>query len=164
MELVAAALGRVIDGGAGLTSVLAGVAVGDNSDFLHFILAEEQIAGAGVVEVQKGIVFVVAIFGEEIRSGGQTKGGKVSVSATAGVHRDTGSDVGEVGDVATWVRQLLHDATIDSGCDVGIFGLQHRSFAADFDGGLAAANGEGGRSVGDLTEIDVEVAVDATER
>src|SRR5260370_7385860 len=81
MPGVGTGLSAVVNLGTRLATILAGVSVVHDRDFLQFITAEQKVAGAGIVEVQKGVVVIIAIYGEEIGSARQTESAEVAVSA-----------------------------------------------------------------------------------
>src|SRR5271167_4923524 len=65
VEGIAARLGRVVHLHARLAAVLGSVAIAHHRDFLNFVLADQQVARAGVVLVQKRVVYVVAVLGKQ---------------------------------------------------------------------------------------------------
>src|SRR5260370_36771627 len=127
MPGVGTGLSAVVNLGTRLATILAGVSVVHDRDFLQFITAEQKVAGAGIVEVQKGVVVIIAIYGEEIGSARKTESAEVAVSA-AGIiaHGDTGCGLRHIGDVSAWVRDFLDLFGLKNGGDVGVFGLQLR--------------------------------------
>ena len=46
--------------------VLASITIADHGNLLHVIATEQQVAGTGVVQVEKWVVIVVAIHSEKI--------------------------------------------------------------------------------------------------
>ena len=129
--LVGARLGHVGDLRAGLLTVLARVGIGDNGRFLQIVLAQRQVGGAGVVQVQVRIHVVLAVHGEQVRGGGKTGGLEVAV-AHAGVHVDAGSGLGNVGNVVTAVGLVGDQVLIEVGRQVGVVRLAPAEPPSDF--------------------------------
>src|SRR3984957_7148671 len=125
VKRVGAGARAVVDFPARHTAVLAGVTVADYRDFLHVIATEQQVAGAGVVQVEKRIVIVVAIYGEKIGGTGQAEGTEIAIAGGArGVHGNARSGLGNVGNVVAGIWNALHGARIKGCGDVRVFGLQ----------------------------------------
>ena len=61
VESVAAGFRTVVYLSARLTTVLSGVSVAHNGDFLQFIAAQQKVARTGVVQVQERVIVVVTV-------------------------------------------------------------------------------------------------------
>ncbi len=55
MDIVGAALADEVDLRSGLLSILAAVGIGDDCRFFNAVLAEHEVGGTGVVQVQEGV-------------------------------------------------------------------------------------------------------------
>ena len=133
MESIGAALGGVVHLRAGLTSVTAGVAVAHHGGFLQFVRAQQQVGGAGVVQVEIGVHLVVAVDGEQVRSRRQSESGEVSVAAAGrGIGRNARRGLGHVGHVVAGIRHQLDLLGVVRGGDVAILRLHDGRLSGDF--------------------------------
>ncbi len=114
MKLVAAGFGDVGNLHACLLTILAGIRVGNNRGLLQVILAQGQVGGAGVVQVQERIHVILTVDGENVGSSGQTRGLEVAI-AHAGIHVDAGGRLGHVGNVVTAVGLIGDEVLIEVG-------------------------------------------------
>src|SRR5215831_114522 len=103
MPLVGSGLGYVIDLRSSQLSVLSGVAVVGDRGFLNVVRAQQKVGGAGVVQVQEGIVVILAINCEQVRCARESERGKVSKSALR-VHRDARRGLSNGAQVIAWIR------------------------------------------------------------
>src|SRR5580658_987336 len=130
VKRVGAGARAVVDLRARHAAVLAGVTVADHGDFLHVIATEQQVAGAGVVQVKKWVVIVVAIHSEKIGSTGQAKSTEIAIARAARcVHGNAWSGLGNVGNVVAGIWNTLDGARIKGCGDIRVFGLQQVPFA-----------------------------------
>src|ERR1700687_1243125 len=133
MELVGTGFGGVVDVGACCAAVLARVTIGYYADLLQLVRAEQQVAGAGVVQVIRRIVVIVTIHGVEVGSARLAVGREIAVAA-ASAHRNARGHQSIVGDVLTGAGYPLNRFAINGRRDVAVVGLQQWSSRADFNG------------------------------
>ena len=104
---VGAGLGHIRDLGTGKLTVLSTVWIRDDRRFTDFVLAQSEVRGTGVVDVEVRVHVVLAVDREQVRSGRQSVNRKVAVSSGS-IDDSTRSRVRDVGDITTGARQLRH--------------------------------------------------------
>src|SRR5579875_44821 len=105
---VGAGLGDIVDLNTRLLAVLSAVGVGDHASFLHLVLTQHQVGGAGVVQVQVQVHLVFTVDGEHI--GGRRQTGSLEVAIThAGVHVHAGRGLRDIGQVVARVGRVGDD-------------------------------------------------------
>ena len=104
-----------------------------------FVLAQQQVGGARVVQVQERIVVIHAVQGEQVRSRGDAEAGEVAVTGT-GVHDRTRGGLGDEAQVVAGVGNFRNFAGVEGGGDFRSLRLQQRSFAGDFYSGSLRAD------------------------
>ncbi len=115
VESVSARFRAVVNLSARLTAILSGVSVADNGDFLEFVAAQQQVAGARVVQVQESVIVIVAVDGKEVRGSRQAESAEVAVAAARRVvHRHARRSLCDIGDVAARVRNVLNRTSYQS--------------------------------------------------
>ena len=118
--------------GAGVAPVFDAVAVLHYRSFGNLILAQQKIAGAGVIQVQVGIVIVVPVDSEQVRGAGQSVRAEVPVPA-ARVDRDAGDRERHSGDVATRRREVFYLRGVEAPRKIRVLRIHHGRLIANLN-------------------------------
>ncbi len=132
VELVRSGAGDEIHVCAGIASVFDAVAVLHHGGFGNLVLAEQKVAGAGIVEVQVGIVIVVPVNREQIRRSWQSVRAEVPIS-TARVHGDAGNRERDCGNVATRRREVFYLRGIEASRQIRVLRIHYGRLVANLN-------------------------------
>ena len=119
-------------------SVLAGISVIDDRSFIHVVLTEKKISRTRVVQVQERIVFIHAVHGEQIGSGGKAISCAAAVTRLR-IHHCAWRGLHNVAEIVPGVRNERNLIRAEGCGQIRIFRLNGAAFARDFHDLLSCA-------------------------
>ena len=133
VETVSAGFRVVVNLSARLSAVLPSISVAYHSHFLDFVPAQQQVTRTGVIEIQEGIVVIVAVDGEKVCGSRQAERAEIPESTAAGgIHSDARRRLSDVSDIAAGIGYVLDLPGIKIRADVSVLGLHFIAASGNF--------------------------------
>jgi len=132
MKLISSGFSDVSDLRSRVLAVLRRIRAVNYVGFADVVRAQKQVRRAAIVDAKERVVVILAINGEQVGGGGHAIRNEIAVTGLR-IHDHAGRGLGDVGDVAAGIGEVLNHFATESSADVRVFRLENRGAFHDVD-------------------------------